>query len=158
MKKQTKNRIKEQTKYQTENHKKGFIVTLDAIIALVLSLFFISYTFSIVNSFPSYESVSYVKMQRIGQDALNAMEMTNSFGSQSTVNEIFQQTGDQICMKLEIYNQSFTPAARKDTFMKPGCNPKKDQEINSGDRSFRTFYQDGDFKYAVISVWLKETT
>ena len=118
--------------------------------------FTLSYIFSIVNSFSSYESVSYVKMQRIGQDTLNIMEMTHSFGSQSSINEIFRQTGDQICMQLEIYNQSFVPSAKKSSFMKPGCKSKKDQEITSAERSFRTFYQDGDFKYAVISVWLKE--
>jgi hypothetical protein len=128
------------------------------VISLFLSLFFVSYAFSIVNSFPTYESVSYVKLQRIGGDALNLMEMTNSFGSQSAVNGIFQQTGDQICMKLEIYNQSFTPSAKKDIFIKPGCQPKKDQETTSEERVFRTFYQDGSFKYAVISVWLKETS
>ena len=132
---------------------KGFVVTLDAVVALVLSLFFVSNTFSIVNSFPSYESVSYVKLQRIGADALNLMEMTNSFGSQPAVNSVFQQTGDQICMRLEIYNQSFSPAQKKNTFLKSGCTYKTDV---GEERAFRTFYQDGYFKYAVISVWLKE--
>jgi len=140
---------------KTHKTHKGFVVTLDAVIALVLSLFFVSYTFSIVNSFPSYESVSYIKLQRIGEDALNIMEMTNSFGSQSAINTVFQQTGDQICMRLEIYNQSFTPSAKKNTFLKSGCTYKTDV---GEERAFRTFYQDGYFKYAVISVWLKEKT
>ena len=134
---------------------KGFVVSIDSIIAILLSVLFVSYAFSIVNSFPSYESISYVKLQRIGEDTLRIMEMTNSFNSQSAINSIFQQTGDQICMRLEIYNQSFQQSQKKDLFVKPGCTAKKDQE-KTEERVFRTFYSDGNFKYAVISVWLKE--
>jgi len=135
---------------------RGFMVTLDSIIALLLSIFFVSYTFSIVNTFPSYESISYVRLQRIGEDTLNVMEMTNAFGSQPSINSILQQTGDQNCMRLEIYNQTFSPAAKKDIFTKPGCTAKKSQDTTAEERVFRTFYSGGDFKYAVLSVWLKE--
>jgi len=134
--------------------KKGFVVSMDAIIALLISLFFVSYTYSIVNSFSDYDSISYVKLQRMGEDALNVMEATNAFGSQSLANSVFQQTGDQICMRLEVYNQSFDPLQKKNTFLKQGCTHKKG--IQGEEQVFRTFYSGGNFYYAVISVWLKE--
>jgi hypothetical protein len=136
---------------------KGFVVSIDSVIAIFISVFFVSYVFSIVNSFASYESISYVKLQRIGEDSLRIMEMTNSFNSQSAINTVFQQTGDQICMMLEIYNQSFQPSSKTGIFVKPGCAPNTGQG-NAEERSFRTFYSNGNFNYAVVSVWLKDQT
>ncbi|MEM2974372.1 MAG: hypothetical protein QW112_01965 [Candidatus Micrarchaeia archaeon] len=141
-------------KKEEQGIQKGFIVTIDALIALILSVFFITYTFGIINAFPERESISHVKLQHLGEDVLNVMEMMNAFGSKSAIDDIFSQTGSQICLRVELYNQSFSPAHKKNVFTKQGCASKRAAE--GEERIFRTYYKDGDFNYAVLYVWLKE--
>ena len=138
------------SKKDNTNSKKGFVLSLDSVFALIISLSSLLFILSILQT---YKSVDSLPLQRIGMDTLTILEEKNSFFNQEQVAEVFDQTNDQICLKIDVYRENIESENRIESIIKTGC---EDQISNTEYKMWRTIYSNGDFYYAQISVWLNK--
>ncbi|VVB73725.1 Uncharacterised protein [uncultured archaeon] len=123
--------------------RKGFVALLDAITALFVLMMFSA---MITNTLQQRILDPQAQLQRQGMDVLTALERSGAFYSPSAV---LSETGDSVCMRLEIYNGTST--AVDSTSTKSGC-----PSSNSNERVvWRSFVANGQFKTARLAIWVK---
>ncbi len=121
---------------------KGFVSILDAMFALIALLLFSTIIFSYFQNLPSLYDIFIYKQ---GYDVLTVLEYTNF----SNPTYVFQQTSDNLCMRLEIYNG--VAGTLLSTYYKSGCDPSNINEKIA----WRTFIDGNQFKTAKLAVWRK---
>lgn len=121
---------------------KGFISILDAIFGLMALLLFSTIIFSYFQNLPSLYDIFIYKQ---GYDVLTVLEYTNF----SNPTLVFQQSSNNICMRLEIYNG--VAGTLLSTYYKSGCDPSNINEKIA----WRTFIDGNQFKTAKLAIWRK---
>lgn len=116
--------------------KKGFVVTIDAILALIIFLFFIN----LLIKLPTEKSYS---LNRIGMDITSVLEKKRNFN----VNEIL--TPDNVCVKIDVYENYFDESNLISTVTKFGCAEPMNEIY-----TWRTFYN-GSFYIIRATLWYK---
>ena len=129
---------------------KGFVITLDAVLALLLMLTIlltITSTFSKVSS----ESWGNVHLRQLSFDTLTILEKSNMLNNAIKSNSsaeisdfLSRETPNNICMVLKIFR------GQEANFIiaKGGCEQKSEFQI-----ARRSFVVDKEFYFAEISTW-----
>ncbi len=124
---------------------RGFVVSVDALFALLALLFFLTVISSILFRPTDFIPLS---VRRTAMDVLTVLENTNSFLSP---NQTFDQIDQAICLRLEIFkgNQQIR------IFFRQGC-------MQTGTKTFtlwRSFTDatSNEQRMARITVWIRGT-
>jgi hypothetical protein len=129
---------------------KGFVITLDSIVALLLMLILlltITSTFSTVST----KSLSDVHLRQISFDTLTILEkssmLNNAIKSNSSAeisSFLSRETPNNVCMLLKIFR------GQEANFIiaKGGCKQKSEFQL-----ARRSFVVGNDFYFAEISTW-----
>ena len=127
---------------------KGFIITIDSIFALILMF---SYVAVISNTLLTPLIDTSVQLQKQGMSVLTIVEHTRSYNltQQYSLSNIFLQSSDSICMRLETFNG--TSSTISDTFVKSGCPSSAAEETIV----WRSIAHGGDFKTLKLALWFK---
>ncbi len=115
---------------------KGFVITLDAVIALSFFLFAI---IIITGQIYQPRSANDIYLKELTLDAMTVMEKTGGIdqaieGNISSVQEVLQATPDLACIDIAIYNSTGDVVA---STVKSGCNYTEDLDMQAAASSER---------------------
>ena len=139
--------------------RKGFVLTLDAIIALLVIFMSVAVTFSFIHQVRNYSPQS-IKLRELSSDLLSVMEkngyLEESVSDRTAVRSLLQDTPDGVCMMLEVTEGNSTIPTY--AMQKTGCEVSTGKErvvLREEYVSWRSFVKDGEYYCAKITGWYK---
>lgn len=132
--------------------RKGFVLTLDAMIALLVIFVSITVTFGFIHQIRNYSPRS-IQLREMSSDVLSVMEkkgyLEESISNRTVVRSLLHETPDGVCMRLDVRKGNSTIPVY--AIQKIGCEVGGEEEHVS----WRTFVKDGGYYCARMTSWYK---
>jgi hypothetical protein len=141
---------------QEKNCRRGFAISLDAIAAISLTLFFFAFLYGYqATSGSANAQFASLSLRQTQLGLLESLEKTGRLaqavsGNSTAVREVLALTQDGQCFSVSISKFGEFPEVISIT--KPGCEFLSTQEISKAYRSFAVYDQP---YYASLSGWVK---
>ncbi|MEM4389352.1 MAG: hypothetical protein QXG98_01680 [Candidatus Micrarchaeia archaeon] len=131
---------------------RGFLISLDAVLAVLLAFFFLATSLLIAGNIKSVASEE-AQLKRVSEDVLAVLERTGRLaltpeaGGASEVTEVFLSAPDSACFRLRVLRASDLKIRR--VVVRPGCGePEESHQVTK-----RSFVFGREFYIAELTSW-----